>query len=152
MDVIEWDQIAERRTRGNRWQLINVAQKYELRLGCYGSEQAFHHREVEHRSFVNDHDARRDRIVAMVKKYPAIRGIAEQAMNCYGIDGRGQKLLIFCGWTCNPHQRRGHRLPHAERRATGGRGERDLASRHLKSREYPKDCDHDRGFSGTGSA
>jgi len=56
-------QIAKHGPRFDRRQLVGISQENEARLARHRPHEALHHREVDHRSLVDDDDAMRQRIV-----------------------------------------------------------------------------------------
>jgi hypothetical protein len=113
----------------HRRQLVGIAEQDQPRAAGDRVDQLGHHRQIDHRGFVDHHHVHRQRIVGVVAEARRIRDHAEQAMQ--GGAGTGQ---------CRA-QRRVHAvllqalhgqpqaLGHAFGGAPGGRGQRHLGQR-----------------------
>ena len=76
-------EIGEHAARLDTRELVAVAEEHEPRVRMHGLEQAAHHREIDHRHFVDDDELRGDRVGGGVAA-AAVRAHTDQAVQCGG--------------------------------------------------------------------
>ena len=147
-----WDQSAKHRTRGDRRQLVRIAEQDQPRSRLNRIRQPLHQGDVQHRSFIDDNHLCRKRVVAMMAEAAGIGRVTEQAVNRRGLDVRVEEGLVNRVAFFNSTQRFADALAHPVCGFSGRRRQHNLRRIDAKAHHQAHDRDDDRRLAGARTA